>query len=192
MDTKKFFDTVRLSLFGGKLTISQVKGMIFILDEINKEKLSEQRFTAYMLATVFHETGKTMLPINENAKGKGYDYGKKLKRSRIPYTFPDKIYYGRGYVQLTWFENYQLMGRLLNIDLLNRPELALDPDIAARIMIEGMTRGASSFGDFTGKCLEMYFNTKVSDPIGARRIINGSDQALVIAGYYNKFLKALS
>ena len=58
-------------------------------------------------------------------------------------------------------------------------------------MFEGMTKGDSMIGDFTGKCLEMYFNNKVDDPINARRIINGTDKARLIAGYHNKFLTAL-
>jgi putative chitinase len=69
------------------------------------------RQLAYVLATVYHETAHTMQPVREGGKGAGYDYGKKLKRGggkgkRIPYTTPDQIYYGRGYIQVTWFENY--------------------------------------------------------------------------------------
>lgn len=79
------------------------------------------------------------------------------------------------------------MGKLLNYPLLKYPELALEPEISARIMIEGMTRGISNRGDFTGVSLENYFNNHKEDPINARRIINGLDQAKKIADYYNKF-----
>ena len=113
--------------------------------------------------------------------------GKKIKYNRQPYDYPDKIYYGRGDVQLTWYENYELMGKLLNIPLLEQPELALSPEISARIMIEGMTKGASNRGDFTGVSLENYFNATKDDPINARRIINSLDQANKIAGYYDRF-----
>ncbi len=116
---------------------------------------------------------------------------KKLKHDRTVYTFPDRLYYGRGDVQLTWYENYELMGKLLNYPLLKYPELALEPEISARIMIEGMTRGISNRGDFTGVSLENYFNNHKEDPINARRIINGLDQAKKIADYYNKFLNAI-
>jgi predicted chitinase len=133
-----------------------------------------------------------MLPIAEYGKGKGRPYGGKIKMNRRPYTTPNKIYYGRGYVQLTWYENYEKMGRLLGVDLLNNPELAMSPPIAIKIMIEGMTKGDSNLGDFTGKSLEMYFNEKANDPKNARRIINGMDKAALIAGYHYKFLKALS
>ena len=58
-------------------------------------------------------------------------------------------------------------------------------------MIEGMTRGISNHGDFTGVSLETYFNSYKDDPINARRIINGLDQANKIAGYHYKFLNAI-
>lgn len=191
MDKKNFYDKIRVSLFNNKLSSSQVEGFEHILSAIVEEGITDNRWIAYMLATIYHETAKTMRPIEEYGKGKKYDYGKKLKRSRLVYTTPDKLYYGRGYVQLTWYENYQQMGRLLGIDLLNKPELALDVEIATKIMIEGMTKGSSSFGDFTGKCLEMYFNDKVTDWVTARKIINGMDKAELIAEYAQKFNEAL-
>lgn len=191
LDRKYFFDSIRDSLFNGKLNQQQVQGIEAILNEWEKRELNDLRWLAYIFATVYHETAKTMQPIEEYGKGKGRKYGKKLKRTGITYTLPDKLYYGRGYVQLTWYENYETMGRLLHIDLLNQPELALLPEVAAEIMFEGMTKGNSNFGDFTGKSLEMYFNDKKENPINARRIINGTDKADLIAMYYYKFKQAL-
>lgn len=42
-------------------------------------------------------------------------------------------YRGRGFIQLTGKENYARYGQLLGIDLLNNPDLASDPAIAAKI-----------------------------------------------------------
>jgi predicted chitinase len=42
---------------------------------------------------------------------------------------------GRGYVQLTGRYNYTQAGRALGIDLVSRPELAADPEVAAKIAI---------------------------------------------------------
>jgi hypothetical protein len=184
-----FYKSIRADF--GKLSTKQVEGFESILNEWDKSKYSDIRWLAYMLATVWHETAKTVQPIEEYGKGKSYKYGKKVKHSGVDYTTPDKLYYGRGFVQLTWYENYQLLGRLLNIDLLNQPELALQLDVATKILFEGMTKGSSSIGDFTGKCLEQYFNDKVEDPLGARKIINGSDKAELITIYYMIFKKAL-
>lgn len=191
LNRKYFFDTIRAALFKTGIKQKQVDGMNAIINRWEATGLTDLRWLAYMLATTYHETAKTMQPIEEYGKGKGYRYGKKIKRSGIPYTLPDKLYYGRGYVQLTWYENYETMGRLLGIDLLGSPELALHPSIAADIMFEGMTKGNSNFGDFTGKSLEHYFNDKKEDWVNARRIINGTDKADLIAGYGKKFMAAL-
>ena len=176
----------------GTFTTSQVEGFEAIFDKWDKTGFEDIRWLAYMLATAWHETDKKMQAIEEYGKGKGKPYGKKLKHSGVAYKLPNKRYFGRGLVQLTWYENYELMGRLLGVDFLNNPELASELSCAVEIMFEGMTKGVSSFGDFTGKCLEMYFNAKVNDPIGARRIINGTDKAELIASHHNKFLKCLS
>jgi predicted chitinase len=44
-------------------------------------------------------------------------------------------YHGRGYIQLTGRDNYKQAGQALGIDLLNRPELAAQPEIAAKIAV---------------------------------------------------------
>lgn len=61
---------------------------------------------SYVLATVRHETAGTYLPIAEYGKGEGKPYGN-------PDPLTGKIYYGRGYVQLTWKENYERFSRIL-------------------------------------------------------------------------------
>ena len=189
MNRNRFYSEIRLSLFNGRLSQSQVDGINFKLDAF--DRIADIRWRAYMLATSYHETAMTMQPIEEYGKGKGKPYGKKLKHNRQPYSVPDQIYYGRGDVQLTWYENYELMGRLLGLPLLSQPDLALKPNVSAQIMIEGMTRGASNRGDFTGVSLENYFNATRDDPVGARRIINGLDKASQIAKYHDKFLTAI-
>lgn len=195
---KLFFDTIKPILFKKGFDQDQVDGINAIIAACVKAHITDLRWIAYMLATVYHECAATMKPISEYGKGKGQRYGQKQKNSKVMYVVPDQLYYGRGYVMLTWYENYQLMGRLLGIDLLNNPELAKDPEIAAKIMIEGMTKGSSSFGDFTGKCLEMYFNDEKTDWIWARSIINGKrkgetlpDCAELIAGYAKTFYSGL-
>lgn len=187
-----FFTQIKqLGLFS-TLSTMQVGGIEAVLNEWEKRKLTDLRWLAYMLATSYHETAKTMYPIEEIGKGKGHSYGGFRKRSGIVYNSPVKLYYGRGLVQLTWYENYELMGRLLGVDLLNKPELALNVPVAVEIMFEGMLRGSSSVGDFTGKCLEMYFNDRSADWYGARKIINGIDKAQLIADYGKLFYVALS
>lgn len=181
-----FFNQVRETVFGGSLTQGQVDGLNHIVKSFVAAGLTDMRWLAYMLATAYHETAHTMQPIAEYGRGKKHDYGKKLKQSRKPYEMPDRLYYGRGYVQLTWYENYEMLGRLTGRDLLNRPELAMDPEIAAQIMIMGMTKGL-----FTGVALSRYFNNVANDWYNARKIINGLDCYEKVAGYGMRFYKAL-
>lgn len=193
IDRTFFYNTVRDALFAGNVGISRAAGINIIFNYWDsREDCKDLRWLAYMLATVHHETDRTFEPINEYGKGKTRPYGKKLKMSGVAYTIPDKLYYGRGLVQLTWYENYELMGRLLNLPLLENPDLALDKHVSVQIMFEGMLRASSSFGDFTGKCLEMYFNETKEDWVGARKIINGTDKASLIADYAKTYYSALS
>jgi len=182
IDRRRFFGGIRPDLFGGTLAQDQVTGIDAILDEWEARKLTDLRWLAYMLATTYHETNKTMQPVRE-----AYWLSETWRRNNLRY-YP---WYGRGYVQLTWEENYRKMGRLLGVDLLGNLDLAMDPHIAAAIMFEGMMKADSTFGDFTGKCLEMYFNDFLDDPVGARRIINGTDKAGLIAAYHRGFLTDL-
>jgi len=179
IDRKTFFDKIRDSLFH-VLTQQQVEGTGAILDEWEKERSSDDtRWLAYVLATAYHETAHTMQPIEEYGHGKGRPYG-----------LPDDngcTYYGRGYCQLTWKNNYEKAGKLCSLDLVTHPELALDCRAAAKIICQGMKDGW-----FTGKKLADYFNADRDDPVGARHIINGSDRAEMIAGYYRCFANALT
>lgn len=181
IDRGIFFIQIR-SLFG-RMSQSQVEGLNSLLDAVGGCLINE---AAYMLATAYHETAHTMQPIEEYGKGRGRDYGKRLKMSRKPYSDTLPIYYGRGYVQLTWYENYDKAGRLLKLDLLRQPELALQADVAAKIMREGMIEGW-----FTGKKLGEYIGLRTAEYVSARRIINGMDKAQFIAGYAVVFELAL-
>lgn len=154
MDKVKFYNCIRSTIFG-KLLQSQVDSIEAILNECNN---MDERKIAYILGTVYHETNATMLPIEEYGKGRGRPYGKKIKHNGEIYSYPDKLYYGRGFVQLTWYENYEKFGKILNIPLLENPELALDLNISAKILVVGMEKGL-----FTGKKLDNYFNDKKTD-----------------------------
>lgn len=168
-----FFDTVR-PLFSGKLTQSQVDGLNIILDAVRGLPISYQ---AYILATVYHETARTMQPIAEYGKGKGKPYGKPGKYGQSQY--------GRGYVQLTWDANYEKADKALGLNgaLLRDFDLAMRPDIAAKILVRGCVEGW-----FTGKKLGDYLP---SDYFGARRVVNGLDRAEPISGYADTFELAL-
>jgi putative chitinase len=183
-----FFTQVRLSLFDGKLKQSQVDGITAILDEWEKNSSKkDDRWLAYMLSTTHHETAATMQPIEEFGKGKNRPYGKRLKMSRKPYTNTPNIFYGRGFVQLTWYENYEKAGKKLNQDFINNPAKVMDLVNATKIMFLGMAEGW-----FTGKKLGDYFSATKEDWVNARKIINGLDRANWIASYAKKYYAAIS
>jgi putative chitinase len=182
IDRKVFFDIARKRLFGNTLTQGQVAGIDAVLDEWEKRKLTDLRWLAYMLATDKHETNATMLAVRE-----AYWLSEEWRKAHLRY-WP---YYGRGLVQLTWRENYDKMGKFLNLPLADNPDLALDLGAAVQVMFEGMLKAETGVGDFTGRCLEQFFNDQKDDPVGARAIINGTDKAQLIAGYHHDFLVAL-
>lgn len=192
------FDILRKNL--GRLKQSQVDQINFLVSEFDKDKSISYPQAAYMLATTWHETATTMLPIEEYGKGKGRTYGTWFKNSlgklysfidglkKVAYLFDDypHLYYGRGYVQLTWWANYDKASKKLGIDFVNHPEYALQREYAVKILITGMKEGW-----FTGRKLSDYISGNKKDYVNARRIINGMDKAKLIAGYADIFEKAL-
>ena len=179
MDRAIFFASVRTRLFGGALTQAQTDGLTLILDECAARAVSDARQIAYVLATAYHETGRRMQPLREIGRGGGRAYG-------APDPQTGHVYYGRGYVQITWKGNYQRLGARLGLDLVNRPDRALEPPIAAAILVLGMSEGL-----FTGRALSHAFGPDRSDWTGARRIVNGSDRAAEIAAFARQFHAAL-
>ena len=188
-----FFDAVRAKLFGGTLKSAQFEGLTVIIDYYLSH-YTDLHWLAYVLATAYHETAKTMQPIDEHGTDKYffemYDMnGKRPKVAKdLGNSFPgDGVrYHGQGYVQLTGRANYATMGKLFGVDLVKNPTLAKLPSLAAKVLVEGMTRGM-----FTGRKLADYFIGAKEDALNARRIINGVDCNVVIAGYYRHFLAAL-
>ncbi len=124
------------------------------------------------LATVRVEIGRAFLPIAESKiSGLLHAYGIN--------------YRGRGYIQLTWDYNYKYYGNALGIDLINTPDLALDPMIAAKI-------------------LALYFKTtgcdiacNDEDWIQVRQLVNGGTNGLttfldIINQYKNKITNTMN
>lgn len=196
--TKGGFDILRAKF--GKLSQSQVDAINFIVDAMDKDKSITYPQGAYILATTWHETATTMQPIAEYGKGKGRVYGTWYKNSKDQlYTFKDgskttaylsgdypHLYYGRGYVQLTWWVNYDKASNKLGYDYTQNPDLVMKKEHAVKILLLGMKEGW-----FTGRKLSDYINQSKKDYLNARRIINGMDKASLIAGYAETFEKAL-
>jgi putative chitinase len=191
-DRTFFFDSVRANLFNGTLTQSQVDGMNYLLEvwewgfEANNPN-DGTMWLAYALATFYHETARTMQPIEEYGRGSGKSYGQPAG----PY---GQCYYGRGFVQLTWEDNYKKGEQYLkdrygkDCGIYPAASNALDAETSALVSYDGMV-----YGWFTGVGLPEYLSKSkgIEDPVNARRIVNGTDCAQQIAGYYWHFKAAL-
>lgn len=193
MNKAAFFDRLRQEF--GKLSRQQVAGIEAILDG---SRHLPRAHRAYILATAWHETGGRMVPVREAFASSdekavkildaAWQYGK-LPQVRTPYWRPDdsgRAWFGRGLVQITHRANYAKASQLVGVDLLGNPSLALDPKIAVRILVDGMEKGL-----FTGRKLSEFMNAKSKDYVGARQVVNGRDRAMLIAGYAEKFERAL-
>lgn len=158
---KQFYDAVR-PLFGGRLSQHQVDGMKRIV-EYGEEWGYDLYNIAYILATAKHETGGWMQPIREGAHRFGPDYPDASAKRAVAsihakgiintnYALPrgpyGQSYYGRGLVQITWYENYRKFAVILGVPMDRNPDLALEWDHALDIMFIGMRDGG-----FTGKKL---------------------------------------
>lgn len=192
MTRAAFFASLRDGLLGPTLDQGETDGCNAILDACADWPVEWQ---AYALATAYHETAHTMQPIAERG-GEAYlnrRYGPEglnpALAKRLGNTQPGDgaRYCGRGFVQITGRANYAAMGRRLGVGLEQMPQLALEPMTAAMILRAGMSEGR-----FTGKSLGDYFGPRKCDPKGARRIINGTDRADEIAGYFERFRAALA
>jgi len=172
----------------GGLNQTQVDGLEALLTGIEQDSaVTDVRWAAYMLATVKHECADRYQPLEEFGKGKGRKYGSPVKLVIDGKTY-NNVYYGRGYVQLTWDFNYKNLGAALGLgtQMLTNPSLALDPAIAYKIMSYGMRNGT-----FTGKKLADTISGTKCDYRTSRKIINGLDKADLIAGYAVAFEKML-
>jgi hypothetical protein len=182
-DPAGFFAYVRARPpLGPTLSQEEVDGCTRLLDACAAERFPVS-WAAYVLATAVHETAGTLRPLREYGKGAGRPYGKPGRNG-------GQIAYGRGDVQLTWDENYERADRELDLGgrLVANYDLALEPAISARIIVRGMREGW-----FTGKGLRTYL-PEVADASqfkNARRIVNGTDRAELIAGYAVTFQAAL-
>jgi uncharacterized protein YgiM (DUF1202 family) len=184
-DRQKFFDAYTAAF--GAPNDSKRAGIDALLTAAEADAdITDIRWLAYMFATVKHECADTWKPIEEYGKGKGRKYGNPVTVTDPAGKSYTNVYYGRGYVQLTWDYNYRNMGKVLGNRLLYEPSLALDAEVAYEIMSYGMRNGS-----FTGAKLSRFISGDTCDYVNARKIINGLDQAERIAGYARKLEQVL-
>lgn len=179
-DAGAFFSFVRGSF--GALSQGQVDGIQALLQAFGVAHWPVS-FAAYGLATAWRETNMTMQPVRE-----AYWLSEEWRKANLKY-YP---WYGRGFCQLTWEQNYRRADDELGLNgaLLADADMALQSDIAAQIMVKGMEAGW-----FSGKKLADYLpiggEANIHQFANARPIINGMDHAVEIAENAIKFQAAL-
>jgi len=173
-----------------------IKNINIYVDK-NKDLLTIYELS-YMLATARHEAYNFLIPEYFSAapevgqvqyfdkydpvlaptavkRQKAIDYGNTVQGDGYKYR-------GRGLVHLTWKNNYQKAKDYFGIDFVGNPEEAAGFTNSVPIMIWGMREGI-----FTNEKLGTYVNNTTKDYLGARKVINGSDQKVLIASYATKF-----
>lgn len=178
MKVDVFYKVCRAKL--GSISKAAQGGFELILREAGARK-TETNHLAYMLATAWWETAKTMQPVREAffVAPNDFEKAEAWRRKNLHY----HPYYGRGFVQLTWKTNYEKASKKFGVDFVKEPDRVMEPQYAVPILFEGMAEGW-----FTGKALDDYIDD-IDEPKSedlreykeARRIINGTDKADTVA-----------
>lgn len=161
-------------LMGGALTDEQSDSVMWLVREWNaREDLEDERWLAYMLATALYQTGGEMLP-NEQTGHAAAALGE---------------YLGRGFAHPKGQANYADLSMHMGVNLVAEPDLAKRPDIARRILFDGMIHGLLQ-GHAGSPGLAEFFSPDVEDWEGAAATV-GHNNALKVAAKARKFRAAL-
>ena len=149
-----------------------------VLDALNQQGLGDKDMILMALATIRAETAG-FEPINEfksrfNTSPNGrpfdlYDFRSDLGNGAVG---DGAKYKGRGFIQLTGRANYQKIGQAIGLGnrLVNEPQLANDPNIAARILARFLKNKEQQIREALRK--------SPKDFVTARKAVNGGTHGL--------------
>jgi hypothetical protein len=149
------------------------------VEECIRQGVTNPQQIAYVLATAQHESDQFQT-MREYHDGSDYEGDRVLGNTQPG---DGKRYRGRGYVQVTGRGNYEKYTKITGKDLIGKPELAEDQQTARFILVNGMKNGTFtgvSMGDYTSSSGKL-------DYIEARRSVNSTDKAGLIAGYAQQY-----
>jgi putative chitinase len=158
------------------MSVDRIGDTQLIIDECVRYGCTRQQ-TAYILATAFWETARTMRPVEE-----AFWLSDEWRKANLRY-YP---WHGRGYVQITWERNYKLAAEKLKAPIDLDPTMALEPKYAVQILVTGCMEGW-----FSGKKLPDYISASQCDFVNARKVVNGKDKAVTIAAIAHSYDEAL-
>lgn len=192
-DYGAFYDFLRSNkMLGPKITAQEFEGCDLIIGACARDGWGIS-WIAYALATAFLETAGTMQPIKEHGGPtyftKMYDIrgDRPAKARELGNTNPGDgaKYAGRGFVQITGKTNYakasvKLREMGIIVDLVGSPDRAMEPAIAAAILVSGMREGW-----FTGRDIDDDLPATgpaaLAQFAASRDVINGRDKQDTIA-----------
>lgn len=180
INRQTFFDNIKKTLFKNGLTQTQTDTINSVIDECEKQGVTDLRQVAYIFATAAWEAYNPKIPSSRLTPIKEFGGEEYLKSKKY---YP---YFGRGLSQISWLDNYKKEGTRLGIDLVNNPDLMLDIPVACNSHVFCMKNGI-----YTGKKLSDYINEQKCDFFNARRIINGTNKADEIMALAQSFLAAM-
>ena len=139
--------------FATKAPIQHVRAnWPLILDALEEAGINTPLVQVGMAATIAVETGH-FYPVKEIASKNPESAVYKAQQAYYP-----SGYYGRGYIQLTWRDNYRDASRAIGVDLITKPDLLLEPEISA-------------------KAAAWFFKTKTVGGTDRRRLYMACDEA---------------
>ena len=144
------------------------KNYSLIMEALASRGIADPKMVIYAFATINVETS-TFKPVPEWGRGEGR------------YRTPTGDYYGRGFIQLTWEANYRGAGNAIGVDLIHNPDLALNPEVAAKIFAWFLTAGNHE--------QRIRDALNVGDLGAARAVVNGGTNGL--QGFSNAYNKGL-
>jgi hypothetical protein len=159
------------------------KNLPLVLNQCLDNGVIDRGQIAYVFATAEHEShfGRFMMELDDG----WYLEGREDLGNTEPGDGPR--FKGRGFVQITGRRNYRIWSDKLGINLIDNPEKAALPEIAALILVRGMRDGS-----FTNVDLSDFIVGDRRDFFNARRIVNGLDRADDIAQIAESYFKAIT
>ena len=162
-------------LFPETTTEENIKRYLpFVLSALQEDGVNDPALVLLALATIRAESAG-FEPIDEfisawNTAPNGDAYGLYDHRSDLGNQGEGDgaRFRGRGFIQLTGRDNYQRYGERLGVDLIQRPELANDPEVAAHLL-------ALFLKDREPELLRAW---QLGDLASARRLVNGGSHGL--------------
>ncbi len=150
------------------------ENLAYVSSALAEFGLTEERLVCAALATIRAET-EGFVPIAEqpsvfNTLPGQAAFG--VYEGKLGNSAPGDgaRYRGRGYVQLTGRYNYARYGALLGIPLLDNPDSACSPEVAACLL--------AAYLDANRARLSKALDTEREDLVAARRVVNGGTHGL--------------